>query len=154
MYEVVANLPEARVHARLSGFFSLDEVEAFGREEQDAARRVTLAWGWFDLLVDVSDGITQGQEVMGAFNGLLDQAEFKARRIALVVGSTLLRLQLRRVLASERIGIFAEVEEGEAWLAATATAGAADSRSEPSPARIEARVAPPVGQDRTETPRC
>ena len=117
MYEVTTNLARSLVKAKLSGFFSVEEVQAFSRDEQAAARQVVNHSGYFNLLVEGSGGVTQAQDVIGAFNELASASTLKAQRIAIVVESALLRLQLRRVLARDQIRLFETIAEAEDWLA-------------------------------------
>lgn len=114
-YAITADRRRERVRIRISGFFSVAKVEAFSRDEQAAARSLALGSGAFDLLIETPEGTTQSPEVVAAFQHIADHSPLKARRIAIVSHSTLLRLQLRRI-ARGRTGIFGSTSDAEAWL--------------------------------------
>ena len=125
MYQVFADPISPVVHASLSGFFDTDEVQAFAREEQDAARIAITRHGFFDLLIETPGGFPQGQAALDSFKRLITSAPIKARRIVIVAASALLRLQIKRVLVSERLQVFETTAEAEAWLRAESLADVA-----------------------------
>lgn len=124
MYTIHADAEGARVRARLSGFFDIDEVNRFSREEQDAAQQVLSRHDTFDLLIETPEGPAQGQDTLEAFRRLILASPLKARRIAIVSSSALLRMQVRRVLASDRVQVFEATTGADAWLDEDDTASA------------------------------
>ena len=116
MYTVVPDPIHPLVRIHLSGFFDSAEVAVFWREEQDVARAAFARHGLYDLLIETPGGGPQGQEVLDAFRRIVTESPVKARRIAIVSGSTLLRMQIRRVFVSDTFQVFATTAEAEAWL--------------------------------------
>lgn len=122
MYRVTVDPVRRLIRASLCGFFSSEEVAAFAVEEQAAAR--ALGPGPFDLLIETAGGMTQAQDVVTAFQRLAETAEVKAARIAVACESSLLRLQLRRILTSDKVAIFEGLPDAEAWLRRSLAAAA------------------------------
>lgn len=114
MHSVSVDPVRRLVRANLSGFFTPEEVVTFAAAEQAAAR--ALGPGPFDLLVETPGGVTQAQDVAAAFRTLAETAEVKATRIAVACESSLLRLQLRRILTGDRVAIFENRHDAECWL--------------------------------------
>ncbi|HEX8484078.1 hypothetical protein [Sphingomonas sp.] len=114
--DVSIELERGRIRADMSGFLSLSDVAAFARDEQEGAREIIRHKGYFDLLVQTPGAKAQGQDVMGAFQQLVVRSPLKARRIAIVAASPLLRMQIRRVLPNDHIKAFETVVEADAWL--------------------------------------
>lgn len=116
MYSIFADLERGIVRAHFTGFLDTNEVADFSREEQEAARAVTARHGCFDLMISSPDGMPQAQKVMLAFQQLIELSHLKARLIAIVAESTLLRMQIRRLLTSDHVRAFATRAEAETWL--------------------------------------
>ena len=117
MYTVAADPDSPLVRIHLSGFFSAEEVAGFWREEQEVARAALLEHGVYDLLIETTGGGPQGQDVLTAFNRVVTESPVKARRIVIISASALLRMQIRRVLVSDKLQVFETIPEAEAWLA-------------------------------------
>lgn len=116
MYEVRADHERKRVVARLWGFFSAEEVAAFALDQQRAAASLDCPSGAFDLLIEAPGAIVQSQDIVSAFGQIATSATLKSRRIAFYSDSSLQRLQLRRILGSDRARIFSNEREAERWL--------------------------------------
>lgn len=86
-----------RVHVRMGGMLTVQEVALFSREEQDAVRAMGLGSGEFDLLIETEGNLVQTQEVMNALGRLMLDSPLKARRIATVRAGVLTRMQSRRL---------------------------------------------------------
>jgi hypothetical protein len=114
MFSVTPDPARRLVRATLTGFFTVDEVAAFAAAEQAAAR--ALGPGPFDLLVETPDGTAQAQDVAGAFRTLAETATVRATRIAVACESSLLRLQLRRILTGDTVAVFENRHDAESWL--------------------------------------
>ena len=55
--------------------------------------------------------------MIGMFQQLLHSSEKRSRRMAFVIGSSLARMQVRRILAERPdAGVFENAHEAEAWL--------------------------------------
>ncbi|MEG3086623.1 hypothetical protein [Sphingomonas sp. PB4P5] len=132
MFAVAADPVSAVVHIHLSGFFDHAEVACFWREEQEVARAAQARHGTYDLLIETAGGMAQGQDVLAAFHRVIVESPVKARRIVIVSESALLRLQIRRVLASDTLQVVETLAEAEAWLASPERNACQDKVSLPS----------------------
>ena len=126
MYAVAADPVSAVVRIHLSGFFDSQEVVRFWHEEQEVARAAFARHGAYDLLIETVGGGPQGQDVLDAFQRVVLESPVKARRIGIVSGSALLRMQIRRMLVSDKLQVFETTAEAEAWLASMAGAPAGE----------------------------
>ncbi len=99
---------------RLSGLMSIEEVRRYIAELGSAFVRHQMRAGYL-MRVDVSLAMLQSQAVIAA---LQDQiAHFpKARRIAIVTGDSLVRIQVRRVMTQSYARMFTTAGEGLVWL--------------------------------------
>ena len=116
MYSIAVDRERRIVCATMSGFFSEEEVAAFARDEQAAAASLGCPSGQFGLLIEGSGGLIQSQDVAAAFRALMADLPLKAGRIAMVTGSALLKLQLRRMITSDRAAVFDTMDEARAWI--------------------------------------
>ena len=106
-----------RLLLRLWGFWSEVTVEAFERELQAQIAKVSTVSAGFDTLSDASAFPVQSPAVATRFGALM-QALGTARhgRIAVVVASTLNKMQAERSLGSERVKVFLDRSSACAWL--------------------------------------
>ena len=101
----------------MSGLFTLDDVGEFYRTRREAHKRLGLPKNSHLTLNDVRDLKILPQETLAAFCDMLADPDYHSRRLAFVVGPTLLRGQVMRALAGrESARCFAHVEDAEAWL--------------------------------------
>ena len=115
------------IRIRMSGLFTLADVDAFLRDRREAHGRLGCAPNQHLTLNDVRGMKIQLQEVVTAFRDLLAAPEFRSRRLAFVAGRTLARSQLMRALSSRDARCFEDMASAEAWLFA-AEAGEAPLR--------------------------
>lgn len=116
MYSIAIDAGRKLVRAKLAGFLSAEEAQAFARDEQAAIRDAGWASGEYLVLVDTSECTLQLQEVVAHLKALVTTSEFRARRVALVNGQSSFRMQGRRILDRENAVICETTEEAEAWL--------------------------------------
>jgi len=114
----VMNIEPQRCLLRItmSGFFGLSDVSALETDRRNALARLGCARNTHYTLVDVSACKLQPQDVVRAFEGSLSDTRFMSRRIAFVTGSSLARMQVRRMIKREDSHFFDTVEAAEAWL--------------------------------------
>lgn len=103
------------VEAALSGFFDMDEFERYVAEVEPIIRRAARQPDSYLMLLDVSGCAIQSQVIMAAFQGHLANVP-KARLCAVVTGSSIVRLQVRRVMGAPNLKMFESRENGLAWL--------------------------------------
>ena len=121
MIRVTTEPQRQLVRAVMGGMLTIEEVDAFSREEQAAVRQMGLQSGGFDLIVETIGNDVQTQEVVNAFQGLIMGSEFKARRIAIVRSGVLVRMQSRRMaLLRPDCAVFEHVDDANDWLTETA----------------------------------
>ena len=100
----------------MSGFFALEDVAALEADRCRALDRLGCARNQHFTLVDVSACKLQPQDVVRAFQSALAKPRYMSRRIAFVTGSSLARMQVRRMLTRDDADFFDTVEAAEAWL--------------------------------------
>ena len=104
------------VRIRMSGFFTLADIEDFLAERQRAHQSLRCGPNQHVTVNDVSGMKIQAQEIVAAFNAMLAAPEHRSRRLAFVTGPTLARLQLLRAAAGRYVRCFDDVASAEAWL--------------------------------------
>lgn len=131
MFTISTDRARKLVRVRLTGMLSVDDVQRFYREEADAIRAMGCRPGEHDVLVDLSECPLQLQHIVAEFQKEAN-APGRARRVAMVTGESLVRLQARRVFTRDGVALFGTVAEADGWLIA-------DKMEAPRPLR--ARVA-------------
>ncbi|MGK2909618.1 MAG: hypothetical protein ACSLE1_07435 [Sphingobium sp.] len=116
MYSISTEPKHKVIRAHLSGFFSIQEVAKFGDDVQAAARSMGCRSGEHLLYVDTSGCALQAQDVVLAFQSLIQNAPLKSSRIAIVTGSSLCRMQTRRILVRDKAIMFETGQDAEKWL--------------------------------------
>lgn len=100
----------------LSGFFDLQDVAAVEVKKRAALVKLGCAQNEHITLVDVSACKLQPQDVVRAFKVAISDPRYMSRRIAFVTGSSLSRMQVRRMLDRDDAAFFDTVDAAEAWL--------------------------------------
>lgn len=102
------------------GFWTLDDVGNFARAITAAGRRILDETGCAPVSVcDYSAAGTQSREVADAMETMMRHPAVRSRRIGIVTGSALARMQARRLLAERpEVRFFAGREEAVAWVLA------------------------------------
>ena len=100
----------------LRGFFSAENVGEYLVAKNAALTRLNCRPNQHVTLVDVSASKLQSQDVVRAFQSTIADPRHQSRRIAIVTGSSLARMQVRRLLTRDNAGCFETIEEAEAWL--------------------------------------
>jgi hypothetical protein len=113
----------------LEGFMSMNEMTEFAEAHASAARDLDCAPGEHLTICDVTRCAIQPQDVAAELERLIVEAPRRARRLAVVVGDSPVRLQARRVVKREEAGLFVSVAEAEAWLLEGGAARASDGQA-------------------------
>lgn len=95
---------------------SADEVGELSQQQQAAVMARGWRTGTFLLLVDATACIIQPQDVVRAFQYIVDYSAIKAGRIAVVRGDSLTGTQTRRILPYDGTQMFGTMAEAEEWL--------------------------------------
>ncbi len=100
----------------MSGFFSLDDIQAFLDARCEAHKQLRCGPNQHLTINDLRGMKVQAAEVVGAFQKMLAAPEYRSRRLAFVVTPTLARSQLMRAAAGRRPRCFASLLLAEAWI--------------------------------------
>lgn len=101
---------------KVIGSWTMPEVERYAREaggQFDIARK---AAGSLRLLVDLSDAEILSQSIIEPLAKAGMQYSRPDDRVALVVGTTLLKLQMRRMIGDAPTPIYLSVKDAADWL--------------------------------------
>lgn len=109
----------------LNGLWSPLTVASFTAHLLVTATRERFVSRPVDVLSDSRRFAVQTGTVAAAFEGLMAKAaNHGAGRTAIVVGSSLNKLQAERTLASPNVRVFLAMDEAEQWLAGSTAAAA------------------------------
>ena len=98
------------------GFLSLDEVRSYGLAVQDALARSRRRFGSVRMLVLSVDSVIQSAEVMEAVREDTAWMSDPDDRMAIVISSSLARMQAARTFGTDRQRAFATEAEARTWL--------------------------------------
>lgn len=115
-YTIETDKARGRMTLTLSGFFSEDDVALFTKERTAAQAALRCAPNQHLTLCDVSGCRLQSAAVVEAFTRIIGDPRAMSRRIAFVVGSSLARMQVRRMLVRDNAACFEDRASAEAWL--------------------------------------
>lgn len=105
--------PDGVVEATLGGLMSIEEVAAYTGELRSTLAAYRL--DSFAMVIDVSDFPVQQQEMIRAMGEHMATMP-KARALAIVTGSSLARMQIKRLFTQPYARIVSTIEEGRAWV--------------------------------------
>jgi hypothetical protein len=100
----------------LSGFYTVADVHRYHAAVHAATARLGGMPSAQRMVCDISGMRIQTQDVVQAFSGVMADPKYKHRKVALVVASTLARMQAQRTTGARDAQFFASREEAEAWL--------------------------------------
>jgi hypothetical protein len=99
------------------GFWTLEEVDTFAAKLKLGVSEFTVCNRPLKLLIDSRDASIQTASVVAKLEQLSnDLLSHSSDRIAIVVGSTLKRLQVSRSLPIEQAQVFTNVSAARSWL--------------------------------------
>jgi len=100
----------------LSGFFTEGEIAGLAAARDAALATLGTAPNRHVTLCDVSECKIQPQEIVETFRSMLIDPRVAAARLAIVTGSSLARMQVRRLVDRPSLAFFRSRPEAEAWL--------------------------------------
>jgi len=103
------------VRIEVAGMLTVADIAELYRQEQAAIREMGCELGAQVALVDVRECPLQLQEIVAAFQSTMSHPT-RARKVAMVAGGALSRLQAKRILQRDDAAIFVDVGEAESWL--------------------------------------
>lgn len=117
-YRVSRDLQRGLIKTELNGFWAIGDAEAFGPCVIKTATEITARHGRLSLIVDASGAPVQTSEVIDQSMSWSHLLESPGNRIAVIVSSTLGKLQLARRIKdkTDNIRFFESTQEAELWL--------------------------------------
>ena len=115
MFEITTEPSKRLVRLKLSGMLTEADVRELYRQEHAAIHAMACPLGEHLLLIDSTQNELQTQSVIETFKRQMSKPS-RAKRIAVVTGQSLSRMQARRLLSEQPGYIFHTVAEAEAWL--------------------------------------
>jgi hypothetical protein len=119
-YRIETDAGRKLVRVKLIGFWDEAVANAFAVDEQAAVRTVARHSGEHLTLADLGEFNLQSQVVVKICQNLIEHAELKSRKLAVVSGDGLARIQIKRILLRDTMRVFSSVPEAEEWLFAAA----------------------------------
>ena len=113
MYDTQVDRARGVVEATLSGMMTIDEVAAYIADLKRAF--VVHRLRSYSMVIDVTRCPIQQQDMIRAMGAHMATMP-KADALAIVVGSSLARMQVRRLFTQPYARIVATVDEGRAWV--------------------------------------
>lgn len=115
MFSIKTDAPRKLVRITISGMVTVEEVQQFRQQERAAVTAMGCRLGDHLALADLTGCGLQLQQVVAAFQQVIE-ARGQARRLALVTGDSVVRMQARRVINRPDAALFETIAEAEAWL--------------------------------------
>jgi len=100
----------------MQGFYDLEDVAAYFEARRQAHAELGLPRNQHITLNDIRRMKIQQQDVVAAFQAGLAVPEEKARKVAIVVDTSLARAQALRAVQDPTTRYFSDVAVAEAWL--------------------------------------
>lgn len=113
MYSIEFDAKTGVLEVVLSGFLATDEVDAYIADVERAFTKVKVRD--YAALIDVSDCRIQSQETISRMAQHLAKLP-KSRALAVVTGSPLARMQVRRIFNQSYMRIVSKKADGVAWV--------------------------------------
>lgn len=104
--------------ATLFGFFSVEDMTSFRNDLLSGIEGLKCRPGQHLALHDIRDCKIQSQEVVNALRAMSDEKHVVARRLAVVAGDSLMRMQLNRILVGRDSRVFKDLVSARHWLLA------------------------------------
>jgi hypothetical protein len=115
MYSIRIDASHSVIEVELGGMMSADEAASYIADLKRAF--VAHKLRSYAMVIDVSACPIQSQDMVRAMGAHMATMP-KARALAVVTGSSLARMQVRRLFTQPYTRIVATVEEGRAWAVA------------------------------------
>ena len=115
-HHIVIDRARRLVDLTLTGFFSVADAGLVIYEIREAILGLAGLPNTHCTLVDVREAALQPQDVVAAFAGQIADDRFRSRRLAFVVGSSVARMQVRRLIIRDDVAGFEHRDEAERWL--------------------------------------
>ena len=124
MFSITTDPHRKLVRVTITGMLTTDDVRELYRQERQAVLGMACRLGDHLALADLTGCALQLQDVAAAFQREMHSIA-RARRLALVVGGSVVKMQVRRILRRADAALFATVDGAEQWLFAAGDKAAA-----------------------------
>ena len=115
-FNIIADINRGALRVTMGGFFSHADVTAFLAEVHAKLGQLRMAPNTHLMLCDVRTMKIQSQDIVAAFGQIVGDPRSRSKRLAFVTGSSLSRLQAKRLSNRDGIAYFADLSEAEDWL--------------------------------------
>jgi hypothetical protein len=115
-YTIEIDAVRKLLRLQLIGFWTPEIAAAFVEAQQAAVRRISFQPHQHLVLADLSAFNLQSQVVVGICRDLIAKAPLPSKRLAIVGGEGLARIQIKRILVRDRMEVFSNVSSAEDWL--------------------------------------
>jgi len=115
-YSIVVDRARGALRIAMGGFFMHSDVDAFQSEVYMKLAQLGLRPNQHLMLCDVREMKIQMQEIVAAFSHVVGNPRSRSKRLAFVTGSSLSRLQAKRLSNRDGIAYFADMALAQAWL--------------------------------------
>jgi hypothetical protein len=117
MYKIEVDIDRNLIKAQLEGFWTADDFEHFIADEQAALSKLKCPAGKHIVLCDLSNLNVVAQDVVAHIvTELNSQGPRDAAWVAIIIHSTLLKMQMKRLITRSNMMIFDTDEQGREWL--------------------------------------
>ena len=116
-YNIAVDRFRKLLEVTLTGFFSPADAGRVIQEIRESISGLPGPANSHVTLVDVRQLKLQPQDVIAAVAGQIANPRYRSRRLAFVVGSSVARMQVRRLLIRDEVGVFEDPDEAKRWLA-------------------------------------
>jgi hypothetical protein len=115
-FEVSLSQDRRTLQLRLTGFWSVDDLEAFRAARAAALNQLKCTPASFHSLVDLRKLDIQSQVLVHNFKDMLSDPVWRPSKAAVIVATSLARMQFRRIAKTETVKFFTDLEEAKEWL--------------------------------------
>lgn len=115
-FTIEIDSPRKLLRVCLSGFYSVEDVERYHAAVDEASIALGGPPSRQRMICDVTEMRIQAQDVVAAFQKVMGDPKYRARRVAFVVASSLARMQVQRVAGNRDTQLFDNAGEALEWL--------------------------------------
>ena len=117
MFSVTVDLEHGVFETAMTGLWTIDTMEEFGRAVEHAIQRIRATGRAPLSLCNYSGAMVQTQEVMAAFAAMMENPAVRSKRVAVYTDGALTRLQAKRATDEhEEFRFFTDRAEALKWL--------------------------------------
>jgi len=115
-HEITIDRDRGLLRVVVGGFLSTEYLARILAEKAAALVDLGMPRNTHLAICDFSECKLQSQDVIAMCKGAIADRRYQARKIVFVIGSSLARMQLRRMMVRDDAAFFETTAEAEAWL--------------------------------------